>query len=45
MSDKETPFNYYFWLGEDGELESVTPKEFEKRRKEWEGPRPQDFKE
>ena len=34
----------FFWLGEDA-LEDVDEKTFEKRQKEWDGPRPSDFEE
>jgi len=35
--------NAYFWLGEEGELEGLTLEEFERKQKEWKGPRPDDF--
>ncbi len=35
--------NAYFWLGQDGDLEGVTLEEFEKRQREWKGPRPSDY--
>ena len=34
---------YYFWLGDQGELFDLTPEEFEKRQREWKGPRPSDY--
>lgn len=33
----------YFWLGDQGELFDLTPEEFEKRQKEWQGPRPSNY--
>ena len=35
--------NFYFWLGEDGELEGVDKETFEQRQKEWNGDRPNDY--
>jgi hypothetical protein len=30
-TDKDADMNFYFWLGKDGELESVTENELEER--------------
>ena len=35
--------DYFFWLGDQGELFDLTPEEFEKRQREWQGPRPSDY--
>ena len=33
----------YFWLGDQGELFDLSPEEFEKRQREWKGPRPSNY--
>ena len=35
--------NFYFWLGEDGEIEGLTKEEFERKQETWNGQRPKDF--
>ena len=32
--------NYYFWLGEDGNVEPVSKEKFDRKQKEWQGERP-----
>lgn len=42
--DKEPEqLDFFFWLGEDGELEKTTEKEFKQRQKDWKGDRPSDY--
>ncbi len=34
------PIDVYFWLGEEGDLEGLTEKEFKMRQETWNGQRP-----
>lgn len=34
------PLDFYFWLGEEGHIQSVTPEELEQKQKDWDGQRP-----
>lgn len=44
--DNSVPMNnVYFWLGADGQMEGMTEAQFNKRQKNWDGPRPSDFDE
>jgi hypothetical protein len=31
---------FYFWLGAEGEVESVSEEDFEQKQKDWDGKRP-----
>ncbi len=34
--------NFYFWLGEDGNIESVDAEGFKQKQEQWQGQRPSD---
>ena len=35
----EEQLSFFFWLGEDGEIESVDAKEFQEKQDKWNGQR------
>lgn len=39
-TSEETQLDFFFWLGEDGHVESLTKEELEKKQKDWPGARP-----
>lgn len=36
----EKQLDFFFWLGEDGEIDSVTEEEFNAKQEQWNGQRP-----
>lgn len=37
---KPEQLNFFFWLGEDGEITNVCEEEFMEKQEKWDGPRP-----
>lgn len=40
-TNKDPQLDFFFWLGADGEIVSVTEEEFMKEQENWDGLRPQ----
>lgn len=38
----EEQLNFFFWLGDEGELESVSENDFKEKQEQWNGQRPTD---
>ena len=38
--EEQLEMNFFFWLGAEGELKSVSEEEFEQEQENWDGQRP-----
>lgn len=39
-TEQSEQLDFYFWLGEDGELVNVDEEEFQQKQQDWPGARP-----